>query len=67
VKANGLTIPGLRVRRVNTQAEMNLGETLVVRTVSNPGSQVETVNADSDTAPSEDTVTLFMVTPVAFD
>ncbi len=79
VKLNGLTIPGLTTRRVNTQAEMNLGETLVVSAVSNPGSQDEAslhpylqtvvrwVNAELDTAPPENTVTLFMVTPVAVD
>lgn len=67
VKVNDLTIPGLTVRRVHTQAEMNLGETLVVRTVSHTGNQSETVNAESDPAPSENTETLFMVTPVAFD
>tara|TARA_R110002095_G_scaffold154388_1_gene134178 strand:+ start:5735 stop:6667 length:933 start_codon:yes stop_codon:yes gene_type:complete len=67
VKVNGLTVPGLTVRRVNTQAELNLGETLVVRTVSNTGSQVETANAESDTAPAENTISLFMVTPLAID
>jgi hypothetical protein len=79
VKVNGLTIPGLTTRGVNTQAEMNLGETLVVSAVSNPGSQgeaslhpdlqavVRRVNAERDTAPPENTVTLFMVTPVAID
>ncbi|HCO27461.1 MAG: hypothetical protein CME31_17905 [Gimesia sp.] len=67
VKVNGLTIPGLTVRRIYTQAEMNLGETLVVRTVSPAGVQSQVVNAKSDTASSEDTVTLFMVTPVAID
>lgn len=67
VKVNGLTVPGLTVRRVNTEVEMNLGETLVVRTVSPAGVQSQVVNAKSDTASSEDTVTLFMVTPVAID
>ncbi|QDT80232.1 Bacterial type II and III secretion system protein [Gimesia maris] len=67
VKVNGLTVPGLTVRRIYTQAEMNLGETLVVRTVSPAGVQSQVVNAKSDTASSEDTVTLFMVTPVAID
>lgn len=67
VKVNGLTIPGLTVRCVNTQAELNLGQTLVVRTVSSTGSQVKLVNAESDTATPENTVTLFMVTPVAVD
>ncbi len=79
VKLNGHTIPGLMTRRVNTQAEMNLGETLVVSVISNPGSQgedslhpnlqtvIRRVNAEPDTAPPENTVTLFMVTPVAID
>lgn len=68
VKVNGITVPGLTVRRVNTTVEMNLGETLVVRTVSpSRESQVKTANAESEAAPSEKTVTLFMVTPVAFD
>tara|TARA_R110002095_G_scaffold189660_1_gene167345 strand:- start:66826 stop:67728 length:903 start_codon:yes stop_codon:yes gene_type:complete len=67
VKINGLTVPGLTVRRVNTKAEMNLGETLVVRTVSSLGRQSESVNAESDTASPENIVTLFMVTPVAID
>lgn len=67
VKINGLTVPGLTVRHVNTKAEMNLGETLVVRTVSSLGRQSETVNAESDTAPPENIVTLFMVTPVTID
>ena len=79
VKFNGLTIPGLMIRQVATRAEMNLGETLVVSMVSNPGSQgeasqhpslktvVRRVNAEPDTAPPENTVTLFMVTPVAID
>ena len=79
VKRNGLTIPGLAVRQVSTQAEMNLGETLVVSMVSNPGNQdeaslhpdlqtvVRRVNAQPDTVPPENTVTLFMVTPVAID
>ncbi len=77
VKLNGNTIPGLSTRRANTQAEMNLGETLVV-SVSNPGGQGEAslhpdlqtvrwVNAEPDSAPAEKTVTLFMVTPVAID
>ncbi|WP_298861647.1 hypothetical protein [uncultured Gimesia sp.] len=67
VKVNGLTVPGLTVRRVNAKAEMNLGETLVVRTVSSTGSHVKTASAETDTAPPENTVMLFMVTPVAFD
>ncbi len=79
VKVNGQTIPGLATRQVHTQAEMNLGETLVVSLVSNPASQGEdslqsnqqTVvrqgNAEPDTAPPENTVTLFMVTPVAIE
>ncbi|QDT43645.1 outer membrane porin HofQ [Gimesia alba] len=67
VKVNGLTVPGLTVRRVNTQAEMNLGETLVVRTVSSTGRQSKVVNAKSESPPEKKTVTLFMVTPVAFD
>lgn len=67
VKVNGLTVPGLRVRHVNTQAEMSLGETLVVRTISPSGSQVKMANAKSESGPSENTVTLFMVTLVAVD
>lgn len=67
VKVNDLTVPGLTVRRVNTQAEMNLGETLVIRTVSRTRSQINLVNAESDAATQENTVTLFMVTPVAID
>ena len=79
VKVNGLAIPALTTRRVNTEVEMNLGETLVVSVVSNPGSQggaslhpylqtvVRWLNAELDTAPPENTVTLFMVTPVAVD
>lgn len=54
VQVNGTTVPGLTVRRVNTRAEMNLGETLVVKTVSNTKDQAETV-------------TLYMVTPVNFE
>lgn len=45
VKVNGLTVPGLTVRRVNTTAEMNLGETLVVKRVSSTGSPIQPVNA----------------------
>ncbi|QDV51761.1 type II and III secretion system protein family protein [Gimesia fumaroli] len=67
VKVNDLLVPGLTVRRVNTQAEMNLGETLVVRTVSSQGRQSQAVNAKSESPPEKKTVTLFMVTPVAFD
>ena len=59
---------------------MNLGETLVVSMVSTSESQdedslpanqqtvIRQVNAEEpDSAPSENTVTLFMVTPVAID
>ena len=67
VKVNGLTVPGLTVCRVHTKAEMNLGETLVVRTVSSTERQSEVVTAKSESAPEKKTVTLFMVTPVAFD
>jgi len=79
VKVNGLAIPGLTTRRINTEVEMNLGETLVVSVVSNPRSQggaslhpylqtvVRWVNAQLDTAPPKNTVTLFMVTPVVVD
>ncbi|MCA9014785.1 MAG: hypothetical protein KDA77_05580 [Planctomycetaceae bacterium] len=54
VQVNDLTVPGLTVRRISTKAELNLGETLVVKTVSKSKDQ-------------EETVTLFMVTPVAMD
>ena len=80
VQINDHTILGLMIRRVQVQAEMNLGETLVVSMVSNPESQgedslhanqqtvIRQVNAEEpDPAPSENTVTLFMVTPVAID
>lgn len=79
VKFNGQTIPGLATRGVTTQAEMNLGESLVISLVSNPESQSEEsaqpgpkggarlVNAELDTAAPENNVTLFMVTPVAID
>lgn len=69
VKLNGQTIPRLMMRLVHTEAEMNLGETLVVSMVSTPGSQGEehSLNSCLKTAPPESTVTLFMVTPVAID
>ncbi len=59
VKVNGQTIPGLATRRVNTEVEMNLGESLVI--------MARLANAELDTAPPENNVTLFMVTPVAID
>ncbi len=67
VKVNGYTVPRLWVCNASTQAELNLGETLVVSLDSNEGSQGRALNAESDTAPLEKTVTLFMVTPVAAD
>ena len=79
VKVNGLSIPRLWMRTVNTQAEMNLGETLVVSLISSSGSgeedsllpdmktAVRWANGELDSAPPENTVTLFMVTPVAID
>lgn len=54
VQVNDLTIPGLTVRRINTKAELNLGQTLVVKTVSTTKDQKEIA-------------TLFTVTPVAFE
>lgn len=54
---NSVKVNDLTIRRFSTQAEMNLGETLVVSMVSNPGSQGETVDALADTGPPEKTVT----------
>ncbi|WP_231962171.1 hypothetical protein [Symmachiella dynata] len=79
VKVNGLSIPRLWMRIVNTQAELNLGETLVVSLISSSGSgeedsllpdmktAVRWANGELDSAPPENTVTLFIVTPVAID
>ena len=77
VTATGLTIPGLTTRRVQPQVEMNFGETLVIGYGSNQAAEAEDsphkimqavmrlANAELDATPTEDTVTLFMVTPVA--
>jgi hypothetical protein len=56
VMVRGLTIPGRRVRRARVRVEMNLGETAVVNLGSDPEDEVY-----------GNTVTLFMVTPVAAD
>jgi len=79
VIVDGHTVPGLTTRRVFTQAEMNFGETLVVRTASNAESRGESslstwlktvaqwANAEVEAARPENTVTLLMVTPAATD
>jgi Flp pilus assembly secretin CpaC len=61
VQVNGVTVPGITSRRVNTQVEMSLGETLVVA-VTHPAS---TTNAKPGAKSSEPIATLFMVTPTA--
>ena len=79
VKVNGLSIPRQMSRAVNTQSVLNLGETLVVSLISSSGSgeedsllpdmktAVRWANGELDSAPPENTVTLFIVTPVAID
>lgn len=77
VNVNGLKIPGMMTRRVNTAAELNLGETLVISLVSKPASQSEAASQPEQkevpaflttgltTSNPENNVTMFMVTPVA--
>lgn len=79
VKVNGLSIPRQMSRAVNTHSELNLGETLVVSLISSSRSgeedsllpDVKTAvrweNGELESASPENTVTLFMVTPVAID
>ena len=58
----GITAPGLTIRRVSTQVELNLGETIVVAIYStNPGKSKTKVDAAAP--PGEPSVTLFMLTP----
>ena len=79
VKVNGRMIPGMSTRRVNTQAELNLGDSLVFRIASNAVSPeqdslktgisevTQASVAAPDTAVHENKVTMFIVTPVAID
>jgi len=79
VKFNGQLIPGLTTRRVQTQAELNLGETLAVKLVSTTpkhgqeafqaylNNVTRWVNGEPAPAAPQKTVTLFLVTPVAVD
>ena len=58
----GVTVPGLTIRTVNTQVELNLGETIVVALHStNPGKSK--TNVDAAAPPGEPCVTLFTLTP----
>jgi pilus assembly protein CpaC len=58
----GFTVPSLTTRRVNTQVELNLGETIVVALqATNPGTPK--AKADLASQPGEPPVTLFTLTP----
>ena len=58
----GVTVPGLTIRSVNKQVELNLGETIVVALHStNPGKSKTKVDAAAP--PGEPSVTLFTLTP----
>ncbi len=79
VKVNGRMIPGMSTRRVNTQAELNLGESLVFRITSNAVSPVQeppqaelnevtqSAGVEPVTTVHGNNVTMFIVTPVAID
>lgn len=63
VVIDGITVPGLTTRRINTQVELNLGETIiVVLPTPNPGTPKEKANTGSQ--PGEPPVTLFTLTPL---
>ncbi len=59
----GFTVPGLTIRRVNMQVELNLGETIIVALqAANPGGTPK-ANADAASKPGEPPVTLVTLTP----
>lgn len=63
VVIDGFTVPGLTTRRINTQAELNLGDSIVVA-LQAPNSGTPKAKADTASQPGEPPVTLFTLTPL---